>query len=455
MKSGSIKIYVALTSTSELEIMGSLSELLRIKRILRKILHYFAGRDHAKCTVFLLAFGRAGRAYRYLRLLPMEWMDLSNADEQGLLRHGSAGVSYGPHYVTGQQSAEKISLPDINFRTFQNARVSATSSSVICNDEKVFIERVEHSEQQKFDYSGGQILSHGRETAVVQLGNAEKIKKGIFLGGNGSFNYYHWVVEILPKVQFLSLLPPSYADYPLLISENVELIPAFKETLDLLSRGREVVILKKDLSYFVGNLVYVDSPSNLPFNLRKGERFYLSYSHINGDSIRYIRKAALERIKIFKQQEVACSKRIFLCRKEKRRSYNENDVFECLAGFGFEKVYMGELSFDEQVAVVHQAEWIVGPTGAAWTNLIFCQPGAKCLCWMAEEFGDFSAYSTIARLVGADMRYITYKTGARSTDELYRKDYAVDVSKIAQWLYRSDRSNDMKYPVGADGALTR
>jgi hypothetical protein len=74
---------------------------------------------------------------------------------------------------------------------------------------------------------------------------------------------------------------------------------------------------------------------------------------------------------------------------------------------------------------------------------------------MAEEFGDFSAYSTIARLVGADMRYITYKTGARSTDELYRKDYAVDVSKIAQWLYRSDRSNDMKYPVGADGALTR
>ena len=147
-----------------------------------------------------------------------------------------------------------------------------------------------------------------------------------------------------------------------------------------------------------------------------------------------LRKAALERIKTLKQQEVTCSKRIFLCRKEKRRRYNEDDVFECIAPFGFEKVYLGDLSFDEQLAVVHQAEWIVGPTGAAWTNLIFCQPGAKCLCWMAEEFGDFSAFSTIAHLVGADMQYISYKTGARSTDELYRKDYAVDVSKIAKWL---------------------
>ena len=78
----------------------------------------------------------------------------------------------------------------------------------------------------------------------------------------------------------------------------------------------------------------------------------------------------------------------------------------------------------------------MGPTGAAWTNLIFCKTGTKCLCWMAEEFGDFSAFSTIAEIVGADMQYISYKTGARSTDELYGRDYSVDVSKIEYWLQR-------------------
>jgi capsular polysaccharide biosynthesis protein len=194
-------------------------------------------------------------------------------------------------------------------------------------------------------------------------------------------------------------------------------------------------MLKQDLSYVVRTLVYIDTTSNLPFNLRTGERFNLSYSHISGDSIRYIREAALERFKTLNQQEVTFSRRIFLCRKEERRKYNENEVFECLARLGFEKVYMGELSFDDQVAIVQQAEWIVGPTGASWTNLIFCQSGAKCLCWMAEEAGDFSAFSTIAHLVGADMQYMTYKTGARSTVELYEKDYAVDVSEIAKWLH--------------------
>ena len=189
-------------------------------------------------------------------------------------------------------------------------------------------------------------------------------------------------------------------------------------------------------SYVVDSLVYIDTPSNLPLNLRAGERFKPSYSHISRDSISYVRNAAMARVETLMREEGAGLKRIFLCRKEKRRRYNEDEVFECLAKFGFEKVYMGDLSFDEQLIVIRQAEWIVGPTGAAWTNLIFSQPGAKCLCWMAGEFGDFSAFSTIAQIVGVDMQYISYKTGARSTGALYLKDYAVDVNKIEQWLRR-------------------
>jgi len=361
-------------------------------------------------------------------------MDQSDAHEQGLLCHGGSGTSYGPHHVNGTQLAEPISLPDVNFRVFENARVSATSSSVILNDKKVLIERVLDSDQRKFNYAGGQIFLHWSKIAVVRLGSAEKVKKGIFLGGNGSFNYYHWVVEILPKFQFIHSLPSPYSNYPLLISEDIERISTFKETLGLFMSDCEVIVLKKDRSYVIGNLVYIDSPSNLPFNLRKKERFNISYSHISGDSLKYIRKVALAKINNYTHQDVVITKRIFLCRMNKRRRYNENDVFKCLAVYGFKKVYMEDLSFEEQVAVIHQAEWIVGPTGAAWTNLIFCQPGAKCLCWMAEEYGEFSAYSTIARLVGADLRYILYKTGARSTGELYGKDYTLDVSMIVMWL---------------------
>ena len=414
--------------------MASLYRLASIKGIFLKILRHYSDRDNALSAILLLAYGIASKANQDLRILPMEWMDQSETDEQALLQHGGVSTCYGPHYINSEQQKETISLPDIYFRIFYNARVSATSSSVIDGDKNVFIERVIHSDQEIFDYSAGQIKMHGMATAVVRLGDAEKIKKGIFLGGNGSFNYYHWVIEILSKFQFISALPSCYANYPLLISEDVELVSTFKETVDFFAENHSIVILKKENSYIVDNLIYIDSPSNLPFNLRNGNVFDLSYVRLNGGSINYIRTAVLAKIESCLCSNKLYSKHIYMGRKGGRRNYNESEIFMYLEKYGFEKVYMEDLSFQEQVAVVHNADWIVGPTGAAWTNLIFCQSGTKGLCWMAEEYGDFSAYSTIARLVGVDLRYVTYKTGAESTGELYCKNYTIDVSKIAMWL---------------------
>ena len=39
---------------------------------------------------------------------------------------------------------------------------------------------------------------------------------------------------------------------------------------------------------------------------------------------------------------------------------------------GFEPVYLERMSLGEQIAAINSAELIAGPTGAAWTNLIFC-----------------------------------------------------------------------------------
>ena len=36
----------------------------------------------------------------------------------------------------------------------------------------------------------------------------------------------------------------------------------------------------------------------------------------------------------------------------------------------------GEISWPEQIATFARAEWIVGPHGAAFTNILFAKPGA-------------------------------------------------------------------------------
>lgn len=182
----------------------------------------------------------------------------------------------------------------MHYYVFERARVSAISSSVILNDEQVIIDRVMGPDQKSYNFSAGHILMHGENTAVVRLRKPEKIQRGIFLGGNGSFNYYHWMVEILTKLEFLTKLPEHYQKYPLLVSEDAVGIPSFKETLDLLARGCEIVVLKRESSYVVDELVYVNSPNNLPFNLFGNQKFSCSYVAIDSGSIDYHRKMVLE-----------------------------------------------------------------------------------------------------------------------------------------------------------------
>jgi len=368
-----------------------------------------------------------------IKVLPLVWMDESSSREKGLLRRSSEGVAYGPHYIGCVQSTERIYLPDIHYYVFKRAHVSAASSSVILNEKQVVLDRAFGPDQNKYDFAVGHILAHDWDTSVVRLRKTEDIKKGIFLSGNGSWNYYHWIVEILAKLEFLSKLPEHYQMYPLLVSEDVVRIPSFRESLDIFAKGHEIIVLSKELQYVVDELIYINSPNNLPFNLMGNNKFKCNYVAIDRLSIDYLRKFALQDA-LRTPAHSRCPRRIFLRRNSPLRSYNQDEVFNYLSMFGFTEVVMENLSFLEQVRMVHHADYIVGPTGAAWTNLIFCRPGAKALCWMAEEFGDFSAYSSIAGIVGVDLRYLTYKAGVHSTRELYSKGYYMELSMIEKGL---------------------
>jgi capsular polysaccharide biosynthesis protein len=374
-------------------------------------------------------------------VIPLGWMDESTMfQEKRLLRHGSKCIAYGPHYVGREQSTESICLPDIYYYVFKNARISVTSSSVILNDKQVIIDRAIGPDQNKYDYTSGHIIAHKSNIAIVRIGKAEGIKQGIFLGGNGSSNYYHWMIEILAKLEFLPKLPEHYQNYPLLVSEDIFSTSSFKETLDIFAKGYELIVLEKKLSYIVDELIFINSPSNIPFNLVGNQKAKLSDCTINNLSLDYVRKIALE--KAFGiTTPLNYPPKIFLCRKSGRRNYNQKEVVNYLSNFGFVQIFMDELSFIEQVRTIHHADFIVGPTGAAWTNLIFCHFGTKALCWMADESGDFSAFSSIAGMIGVDLRYVTYKADVHSTKDLYSKSYHIDLSTVGQGLLALDASH--------------
>lgn len=410
----------------------------KLKKIIGRILYtsvdFFVYHDSKFAEVLTSSYGIVIKTFRQLkvRLFPVEWLDEKKEQVRAILDPEETYYSYGLKHIDGTQRVVQVTLPAINLYHFENARISVLSSSILL-DNKIIIERVEGLDVRRCNYSSGHVFMHGQKSALVRDLQTEHLEQGIFLGGNGSSNYYHWMIEILPKLKYLKKLEEyGYDGFPLLVSEDVDHIKTFREALNYVVKDKPVVMLNKDKAYCVRNLVYVNAPNNLPFNLRRREKMMVSDFLMRPSSINFLQNC-LNSIVGLPSPEKG-SPRLFFSRRNERRNYNEQEIFEIFKQYGFQKVFMEELSLKEQITLMSNAEVIAGPTGAAWTNLIFCGKGLKCLCWMADGYGDFSAFSNLAMIVGADMRYITFKTDAKSIAELYDSNYHIEAKRIRQGL---------------------
>ncbi len=369
------------------------------------------------------------------KVLPYFWMDEATVANQ-LLLPGCDSISYGPNFIdTGNAILQNISQPAVYCRWLANVTVSAHSSSIVLGGKTLIIERCGRDACRSYSYQVRRIVWHGKKNALLKWSyTTRKIKQGIFLGGNGAFNYYHWLIEILVKCMFLNDIPGEYSAFPLLVSNDAREIPQFSEMLKIIAKDREIIWLSKDDIYDVAELVYIDAPNNLPFNVVGTYRFSAGDFFIRRESIDYLRSVYLTPSHSLDASWSSCPKNIFLCRGNDRRGYNQNEVKLLLEGMDFVSLDMCELSFMQQVEIFNNADWIVGPTGAAWTNLVFAKKGLKCLCWMAEGYGEFSAFSNLAVCAGADLRYLTVDAKAPLTSSLYEASYVLDIEKLKSAL---------------------
>ena len=402
----------------------------RISKISNALLgpiEYFVCRDS---KYFLLLTYLFGLINKHVSVLPIEWLDENKTGFKETLEPEEYGYSYGPS-INGYQTVKQVTLPAIKVYRFENARVTATSSSVL-TDKKIIIERVEGVDVKRCSFSSGHVFMHGQRKALVINRSETYLDRGIFLGGNGSFNYYHWIIEILPKLKYLEDLDEEYQNFPLLVSDDVDHTKTFREALDYCIKYKPSITLNKKKTYLVGKLLYLNAPNNLPFNLRRKEKIEVSDFLTRASSVNFLRNRLCA--DLTESRQISMRGRLFFARQTERRNYNQEEIFEIFRLQGFQKVFMEELTLRDQIELVSNAEVIAGPTGAAWTNLIFCREGTKCLCWMADESQQFSAYSNLAKIVGADLRYVTYKTEAKSTGELYTSDYHVDPQVVEKGL---------------------
>lgn len=341
------------------------------------------------------------------------------------------GCSRGPCVLGGTSPVGKeVILPAI--KQYELTNVDCTGShSAFFKERSLWVDQIAGIDSSRCDFQGTMLLRQGTKLNMIHHQKDAELENGIFLGGSGSSNYYHWMIELLPKLQYLDALDDAYADFPLLVCSSARDYASFRDALSCFAGNREVIYLDLGKMYQVKRLVLITSPCVSPFTLLPGEQLTVQDHFFRRSVLGSLRDGLVSGLGI---TPPAVKNRLFFARHENRRNYNEDEIFKFFEGMGFRKVFMADHSLKEQIELMQSAEMLAGPTGAEWTNLIFCRKGTKGICWMNEAWGEFSCFSNLACFSGVELLYLRYKSKATTVTGLNGETYQLKSEELKKVL---------------------
>ncbi|WP_185145024.1 glycosyltransferase family 61 protein [Apibacter muscae] len=323
---------------------------------------------------------------------------------------------------TLKKSAEtkSIKINELILYNFKNTLVNINSSAIISNEELV-VER-----NFKFErYNEGYINFHGFKRALVKMQSTIDVEEAFFLGGNGCWNWYHFLVEIAPKLLFINKIPCKN----ILVSDSVLKYEGMKKVIShFLNQNYNIIYSNPENNYKVKNLYYINNISYVPYNLMKPSiLFGIENVYMRKDILIKLRKQLLD--KVSNLIDLDYPKKILIKRKKNRIAKNQKQLTDFLKNNGFKEIIFEDLSLEEQIKHIYNADYVVGASGAAWANLIFSKPGLKGICFMQDNFPTFCCFSNIAKLFDVNLIYSLYST-KYSPNEHDKDGYILDIQAI-------------------------
>ena len=288
----------------------------------------------------------------------------------------------------------------------KNATVLGSSNLIVLPSGRVLYDLPFYDVEKRYLYTDYKIIKLKDRKITYWKGVRHTIDKAVWMGGNFSWNFYHFIYEFAIKFCKLRELDIT-ADIPVLIDQICLNIPQYKEIIDMLNeKGHPLVGVAQDGFFEVNELFYVNCPNFIPPENKDDNDGRSSDIQYDIDALKDLRNFLLPHA-----SSQTFPKRIFLSRKHAsvRRRFNEEELIRVCADFGFEVVFPEKLTFREQLGLFNQAEWIIGGSGAAFANLLFCKEKSKVLMFFKTRMPG-SCFSTIAQVSGVDLRYITEET---------------------------------------------
>ena len=189
-------------------------------------------------------------------------------------------------------------------------------------------------------------------------------------GASGHGNYFHWLYDILPKINICS----NNYDLKKIDYIYISKLKKFQETtLEILGYNNlKIIDSNKNRHIQADEIICSEHPwYKKGFILKEAKKLpewivkWISNSFINHG------------------KQFNCNEKIFIDRSESSFSHcqfiNNKEIINFLENEGFTSYKVGQLSFQKQVYLFNNAKIIIGAHGAAFANLAFCKKNTKII----------------------------------------------------------------------------
>ncbi len=385
----------------------------------------------------------------YLTIIKISFLFLKNKDLNTL----NSNFKHKIIYKVSNQNKSRIkvkttnlSMPNLNnlfrlnsknqkFKIFNFKKIK-----IIKNSDFFFLNnKVFHHEFYNFhnDYTSEELHAIAKINffkTKIKFVNFKKnlyYSKGAIFSHSCSSNYFHWISEVLPRINLFCTLK-KYKDFPIFVDQglNKNILKSLKLVLN---KNRKVIFIKANTYYHFKSAIYVNPLTYIPFEPRN---FFSGTSYPCGLIDQYssskLRNVIINKIKPKKKIRY---KRIYLDRENStyRSIINYNDVINYYKKQKYEIIRMEKLSFDEQVYIISKADFIAGPAGASFANLLFCKKNAKVTMLFAKNYHSlYFLWVNLTRFLNININIVACKTKNKfySFFSKMHADYFVNINDL-------------------------
>ncbi|HYG89660.1 MAG TPA: glycosyltransferase family 61 protein [Azospirillum sp.] len=254
------------------------------------------------------------------------------------------------------------------------------------------------------------------ETCSVIVETAGTIDEPVlFIGGDCIGNYYHWLVDFLPRLLVFHRNRALFASWGIRRIALIRDLPGFaRELLDRIGIGPD-------------DIVWIDGQRGWRFRSMHLLSNFSQYGHLHPFTLDLLRKM------LRPAGRGPGTRMLYVSRHDarNRRVRNDEELFAALETWGFERVMPGELSFAEQERLFTEARVIVGAHGAGLTNLLFAGPHTT-LIELCPAVKGLRHFRLLAERLG--QRYVSVTADVRDMDVPghHNSGFRVDPARVEQ-----------------------